>query len=75
MICNADASLDTDIKYLATTKELPSPSVFVYTLPNIMIGEICIRNHFKGESFFFISENPDPVFFEQYVVWSKSVHG
>lgn len=67
VLCNANSSLDTDVKYLATTKELASPSVFVYTLPNIMIGEICIRNHFKGESFFFIAEKPDVGFLHHYV--------
>jgi hypothetical protein len=67
ILCNANASLDTDIKYLATTNEIASPSVFVYTLPNIMTGEICIRNRFKGENAFFISEHFDAVFLQQYV--------
>jgi hypothetical protein len=67
ILCNANASLDTDIKYLATTNEIASPSVFVYTLPNIVTGEICIRNRFKGENAFFIRESFDPVFLQQYV--------
>ncbi len=67
ILCNANASLDTDIKYLATTKEIASPSVFVYTLPNIMTGEISIRNHFKGENAFFIAEKFDAEFVQQYV--------
>jgi hypothetical protein len=28
----------------------PSPSVFVYTLPNIMLGEVCIRHKIQGEA-------------------------
>ena len=28
----------------------PSPSLFVYTLPNVITGEIAIRNHYYGES-------------------------
>src|SRR3712207_7721599 len=32
----------------------PSPSVFVYTLPNIVTGEIAIRNHYHGETHFFV---------------------
>ena len=32
----------------------PSPSVFVYTLPNIVTGEIAIRNHYHGETSFYI---------------------
>ena len=34
----------------------PSPSVFVYTLPNIVIGEIAIRHKIYGESSFYITE-------------------
>jgi hypothetical protein len=67
ILTNANASLDTDMKYYKTTKEIPSPALFVYTLPNIMIGEICIRHHFKGENAFFVSRNFDPDFLTQYV--------
>jgi hypothetical protein len=64
---NANASLDTDIKYIETTKEMASPALFVYTLPNIVIGEICIRHQFKGENAFFISPTFDAEFLAQYV--------
>jgi hypothetical protein len=37
-----------------------SSSVFVYTLPNILIGEICIRHKIKGENAFYISEHFEP---------------
>jgi len=67
VLSNANASLDTDYKYFATVKDIPSPAIFVYTLPNIMIGEICIRHKFKGENAFFISEAFDAAFIEQYV--------
>src|SRR5258706_16052189 len=67
VLANANASLDTDLKYFETVKDIPSPSVFVYTLPNIMIGEICIRNNFKGENSFFVSPEFDAAFLEQYV--------
>ena len=67
VIANANSSLDTDLKYFETLKDIPSPSVFVYTLPNIMIGEICIRNIFKGENAFFVFEEFDAGFMEQYV--------
>jgi hypothetical protein len=67
VLSNSNASLDTDYKYFATIKDIPSPAVFVYTLPNIMIGEICIRHKFKGENAFFISEAFDAAFIEQYV--------
>lgn len=64
---NANASFDTDIKYFKTTKEIASPALFVYTLPNIVMGEICIRNNFKGENAFFVFEDFNAAFIEQYV--------
>ncbi len=54
ILSNAYGSLDTDMKYFESTKTVPSPALFVYTLPNIAAGEICIRNGIKGENAFFI---------------------
>jgi hypothetical protein len=62
ILANANSSLDNDIKYFETAKEIASPSLFVYTLPNIVIGEICIRNNFKGEHAFYIQDNFDAGF-------------
>lgn len=63
VIFNSSASLDTDLEYQKTIADrsnyFPSPSVFVYTLPNILIGEICIRNKITGENAFFVSEKFD----------------
>jgi len=64
LVCfNRSSSLDTDAQYQATIQEkedyFPSPSLFVYTLPNIVLGEIAIRNMFHGESFFYICKNFD----------------
>jgi 3-oxoacyl-(acyl-carrier-protein) synthase len=67
VLSNASSSLDTDYRYFATAADIPSPALFVYTLPNIMIGEICIRHKFKGENAFFIMESFDPVFIGTYV--------
>ena len=67
VLSNANASLDTDIKYYETAKTIASPAQFVYTLPNIVIGEISIRHHFKGENAFFVFEDFDAGFIEQYV--------
>ncbi|MDR3716943.1 MAG: hypothetical protein P4L51_29385 [Puia sp.] len=66
VLMNAHSSLDTDLKYFESAKDIPSPSLFVYTLPNIMIGEICIRHQFKGEGVFFISEEFDAGHFVRY---------
>ncbi len=62
VLANANSSLDNDLKYVKTIAEGASPSVFVYTLPNIVIGEICIRNNFKGEHALFIQDNFDEDF-------------
>jgi len=67
VLANASSSLDTDMRYYETVKDIPSPALFVYTLPNIVIGEICIRQHFEGETAFFIFDEFDAGFIEQYV--------
>jgi hypothetical protein len=67
VLTNANSSLDTDMKYYETVSDIASPALFVYTLPNIVTGEICIRHHFKGENAFFISPAFDAGFLEQYV--------
>jgi hypothetical protein len=67
ILSNANASLDTDLRYYETAKDIASPALFVYTLPNIMAGEICIRHNFKGENGFFIFEKFDAGFIQQYV--------
>ena len=55
---NSSSSLDTDRKYFETMKNpgnyFPSPALFVYTLPNIMMGELSIRHKITGENAFFI---------------------
>ncbi|MFI5161496.1 MAG: hypothetical protein ACHQHN_09470 [Sphingobacteriales bacterium] len=67
ILANTNSSLDNDIKYFETAKDVASPSLFVYTLPNIVIGEICIRNNFKGEHAFYIQDNFDADFTEMQV--------
>ena len=63
VINNSSSSLETDKKYYETIRNIneyfPSPALFVYTLPNIMIGEVCIRNKIMGESILLISKKWD----------------
>ena len=58
VLFNRSSSISSDKKYLASIAEkdnyYPSPSVFVYTLPNIVTGEIAIRNGYHGETSFYI---------------------
>jgi hypothetical protein len=67
ILCNANASLDADLKYVKTISAGASPALFVYTLPNIVIGEISIRHHFKGENAFFVFKQFDGKFIAEYV--------
>ncbi len=64
---NAFSSLDTDLRYHDSTAKIPSPALFIYTLPNIVIAEICIKHNFKGEHHFFVSEKPEGQPLQQYV--------
>ncbi len=58
---NRASSLDTDRKYQDSIADkenyFPSPAVFVYTLPNIAIGEVSIKHKLQSENAFFVSEN------------------
>lgn len=58
---NKAASLDTDLEYQKAIQHkdnyYPSPAVFVYTLPNICIGEISIKYKLYTENSFFIFES------------------
>jgi hypothetical protein len=67
VVCNANSSLDTDLKYLESTRAIASPALFVYTLPNILLGEVAIRRGFKGENACFVLPEFDPVFLGDYV--------
>jgi hypothetical protein len=63
VLSNSNASLDADIKYYDSVANIPSPALFVYTLPNIVIGEISIKHSFKGENAFFIFDSFDARFY------------
>jgi len=58
-----NGSLCSDCKFeqtIANAEEFfPSPSVFVYTLPNIVTGEIAIRNRYYGETAFYMTGQRD----------------
>ena len=70
VLSNNASSLDTDRKHQDSISDslnyFPSPSVFVYTLPNIGIGEISIRHQLKSENAFFIFDKFNPSFHFNY---------
>ena len=63
VLFNRTASLQADTNYQATIQDpenfFPSPAAFVYTLPNIVTGEIAIRNKYYGETSFIVMESCD----------------
>lgn len=63
---NSSSSLGADKMHQLAIKETVSPSVFVYTLPNIVMGEICIKNQLYGENVFFITEKFNPLLIWEY---------
>lgn len=59
VLATAHGCLDVDKKYQQSIQSIPSPALFVYTLSNIMLGEICIRHGFKGEQACLINDEFD----------------
>jgi hypothetical protein len=68
---NRNSSIVSDLQHLESYRDssnyFPSPAVFVYTLPNIMLGEICIRHQITGENSCFLMQEPDGEFLYHYV--------
>lgn len=70
VFANRSSCIDSDRKHQLSLddpgNEWPSPAVFVYTLPNICLGEISIRHRLYTENCFFITEEFDPVAMNRY---------
>jgi hypothetical protein len=61
LFANRTSSLMTDGQFQSTLEGgIPSPALFVYTLPNIGMGEVCIRHKLYGENNFLVMEYFDP---------------
>lgn len=61
ILFNHSGSIDADKNYQMTISAdkdyFPSPAMFVYTLPNIITGEIAIRNKYYGETSFYVLDS------------------
>lgn len=57
VLATREGCLSVDRKYQDTIQTIASPALFVYTLPNIMLGEICIRHGFKGEQLCLVQDH------------------
>ncbi|WP_276168292.1 3-oxoacyl-ACP synthase [Zobellia alginiliquefaciens] len=70
ILSNRASSLDTDRKHQAAISNpkggFASPAVFVYTLPNICMGEISIRHKLYSENSFFIFAEFNPHLLSNY---------
>lgn len=70
VFANKSSSLDTDFKYQESINSqdnyFPSPAVFVYTLPNICVGEISIKHKMQTENAFFVLDEFDEEFLNAY---------
>jgi hypothetical protein len=70
VFANRSSSLDTDFKYQESINSqenyFPSPAVFVYTLPNICVGEISIRHKMQTENAFFVLDEFNEEFLNNY---------
>ena len=70
ILMNNASSLDNDRRYQETIAEdnyYPSPAVFVYTLANIVTGEIAIRHKIGGESSFYVMPEFDQKLMEEII--------
>lgn len=63
LLFNRHSSIDADSEHQKLISDqnnpMASPAVFVYTLPNIMLGEICIRHGLHGENLCLIADEFD----------------
>lgn len=57
VLSTSHGCMDVDKRYADAA--IPSPALFVYTLPNIMLGELCIRHGFKGEQVCMVNDGVD----------------
>jgi len=63
---NASSSLETDKDHRKEMNGIVSPSIFVYTLPNIVLGEISIKHKLQSENVFFVSEKFNAALIKDY---------
>jgi 3-oxoacyl-(acyl-carrier-protein) synthase len=64
LIVNTDTGcIESDLAHwdnITADEYVSSPAIFVYTLPNVVAGEICIKNKFKGEGVTLVGNTDDP---------------
>lgn len=75
---NRSSSVMSDTDYQQTIAQgdyFPSPSHFVYTLPNIVTGEIAIRNKYYGETSFYVVDKEEDLWpLTHMAFWQSGIH-
>ena len=59
LVFSREGCVANDCHYVRSMEDFPSPALFVYTLPNIVAGEIAIRNKYEGETSAYVLERFD----------------
>ncbi|TDE10283.1 hypothetical protein [Dyadobacter psychrotolerans] len=69
LFANRFSSVDSDVRFKRSYQEQasPSPALFVYTLPNIVLGELAIYNKWYGENMFAVLPKFAADFYINYV--------
>lgn len=71
VLFNKNSSIVADLKHDATIHDsdnfYPSPSLFLYTLPNVAFGEVAIKHGFTGETSLYILDRRDEHTMQQVV--------
>lgn len=75
VLTSGSGSLDTDLRFAASLHTQASPALFVYTLPNIAGGELCIRNTLKGENTVLITPVFDAALLAEHVLQTLQLAG
>lgn len=79
ILFNRTSSIVSDRKHVSTIcnkdEFFPSPSIFLYTLPNIMTGEIAIKHGYKGETSLYILEEKNEQMLSQIITSTMQQSG
>jgi hypothetical protein len=71
ILSNKSSCIDIDLKHQYAISQgeesFASPADFVYTLPNIALGEISIKYKLRSENSFFIFDAFNPAFLIEYI--------
>lgn len=71
IVFSISGTYQTDVKFENTISDaqnfFPSPAIFVYTLPNIVTGEIALRHGMHGETAYYSTQKFNPAQIESIV--------